>query len=88
MPSTAWPALWRHCWAAPVPTQNWPLSSYRLPVVHSPLSSAAVDVIGLNVEPVGPALWMARLSSGYPSLGLVSWSYLDWLRLPVNTDGS
>jgi hypothetical protein len=29
-----------------------------------PLSSAAVAVIGLNVDPVGPALWIARLISG------------------------
>ena len=59
-----------------------------LSVVHSPLDSAATEVIGLNVDPVGPALWVARLSRASPLLGLVSWSYLAWLRLPVNTEGS
>src|SRR5947209_2610942 len=87
-PSTAPPALWRHCWAPPVPTQNWPVSSKMLSTDHSPLASAAVAVIGLNVDPVGPALWVARLRSGSPLLALVSASYLAWERLPVNTDGS
>ena len=50
-PSTALPALWRH-WPE---MQNWPVSSNTELVVHAPLSSAAVAVIGLNVEPVGPA---------------------------------
>ena len=40
-------------------------------VVQAPLCRAAVAVIGLNVEPVGPALWIARFSSGSPLLGLV-----------------
>ena len=71
-----------------MPTQNWPVSSKMSLVVHSPLDSAATLVIGLNVEPVGPALCVARLSSASPPLGLVSWSYLAWLRLPVKIDGS
>ncbi len=52
-PSTAWPALCRH-WPE---MQNWPVSSKMLLVLHTPLSSAAVAVIGLKVEPVGPTLW-------------------------------
>ena len=34
-----------------------------------PLSSAATAVIGLNVEPSGPSLWIARLISGSPPRG-------------------
>ena len=49
--------------------QNWPVSSQIWSGAQSPLSSAAVAVITLNVEPVGPALWIARFSSGLPLLG-------------------
>ncbi len=31
---------------------------------HTPLWSAAVAVMPLNVDPVGYALWIARLNSG------------------------
>ena len=64
-PSTAPPALWRH-WPE---MQNWPVSSKMSPAVQTPLSSAAVAVIDLNVEPVGPALWNARFTCGSPEFG-------------------
>ena len=57
------------------------------PVVHTPLSSAAVAVIGLNVEPVGPALWIARLSSGSPPLGFVNALYSAYETGLVKIDG-
>ena len=58
------------------------------PTVHSPLCSAAVAVIGLNVEPVGPWLSIARLIRGALDAWLVSARYLAALRLDVNTLGS
>src|ERR1700735_5134492 len=45
-------------------------------MLQRPLSSAAVAVIGLNVEPVGPALWIARLRRGSPLATLVRPRYV------------
>ena len=43
-----------------------PVSSIVWPAEMIPLSSEAIAVIGLNVEPVGYCAAIARLSSGAP----------------------
>src|SRR5689334_4174294 len=72
-PSTAPPAFWRH-WPL---KQYLPVSSNTSPTVQAPLCRAAVAVIGLNVDPVGPAVWIARLSRGKLEAGLLSCWYTD-----------
>ncbi len=44
-------------------------------------------MITLNVEPVGPALWIARFSSGLPLLAPNMASYRDWVIGCVKTLG-
>ena len=56
------------------PTVSEPPSNSTVEGVISPLWSAAVEVISLNVEPVGYRPWVARLASGAPLSG--SWSRL------------
>ena len=56
--------------------------------VISPLWSAAVAVISLNVDPVGYADWIARSKSGAPFAWLDSRSRSDCLIVFENTFGS
>ena len=52
--------------------QNRPVSSNVSSGSHVPLCSAASAVIGVNVEPVGPGLSIARFIRGWLEAELVN----------------
>ena len=74
---------------ATLPSLSDPVSLMIVSGVINPPSSAAVAVIGLNVDPVGYRPWIARFDSGYSADSESSWSSTDCGTVGrVNTEGS